>query len=134
MKVHIVSVNGKPAAKKDGTPITSKSGKPLFQVGIKTQEFGETWLNGLMPFNPDRWAGTEQELEVYDEEWQGRTFKKFKLPPRDAQQKTVVQENFTLRRMEEKLDRILHHFKLTTPDEIRNMPAMEPNFDVDTPF
>ncbi len=74
---------------KDGRPlISSKSGKPYFKVGIQTNEYGATWLNGLMPFNPDRWQNTTQELEVYDEEYQGKTYKKFKLPPHES--KTVV--------------------------------------------
>lgn len=83
---------------KDGKPLINKFGKPFFKVGIQTNEYGSTWLNGLMPFSPDRWEGTTQELEVYDEEYQGKTYKKFKLPPRDkggmsdAQYQTILAE------------------------------------------
>lgn len=69
---------------KDNRPlISSKSGKPYFKVGIQTNEYGATWINGLMPFNPDRWENSVQDLEIYDEEYQGKIYKKFKLPARE---------------------------------------------------
>ncbi len=68
--------------KRDGTPLIGKFGKPYFKVGIQTNEYGDTWINGFLPFNPDRWVGSTQEIEIYEEEYQGKTYKKFKLPPR----------------------------------------------------
>lgn len=68
--------------KTDGTPLINKYGKSYYEVGIQTKEYGETWLNGLLSFAPDRWEGSTQELEVYDEEYNGKTYKKFKLPPK----------------------------------------------------
>ena len=76
---HVTASN----TKKDGTPILSKFGKPSWIVGLKTNEYGEVWLNGFLPFDTAKWQGSTQEIEVYEEEWQGRTQKKFKLPPRN---------------------------------------------------
>lgn len=69
---------------KNGNKLINKFGKPYYKVGIKTNEYGDTFINGLMPFNPDRWEGTTQELEIFDEEYNGKTYKKFKLPPRQG--------------------------------------------------
>lgn len=67
--------------KKDGSKCVDKNGKPFWKVGIKTNEYGEMWLNNnYMLFNPTTWEGTKQELEIYDEEFNGKTDKKFKIP------------------------------------------------------
>lgn len=80
MKLHITRINSKPATRKDGSLVLTKTGKQMYKVGIQTAEFGDIWLNGLVPFNPDRWEGSEQELVVSDTQYG----KEFKLPPRDA--------------------------------------------------
>lgn len=108
MKYHITSVSSKPSVRKDGSAVLTKSGKQMFSVGIKTAELGDVWLSGLMPFNPDRWEGTEQEIEVYDEEYNGKTYKKFKLPPRENTASSGAQ-NLTLQH-------ILHTVKMTQED------------------
>ncbi|RJQ33874.1 hypothetical protein C4568_03675 [Candidatus Parcubacteria bacterium] len=79
--------------KADGSPILSKFGKQSWRVGILTNEYGNTWLNGFLPFCPDKWEGTTQTVEVYDEEYNGKEQKKFKLPPREEKvpEKVVMQ-------------------------------------------
>lgn|SRR3990167_3232578 len=69
--------------KKDGTQIFSKFGKPTWRVGIQVPEYGEKWGNGFLPFAPDRWEGTEQEIEFYEEEYQGVKQLKFRLPSKE---------------------------------------------------
>lgn len=65
-------------------PKLDKNNKQYWKVGIQTRENGEQWFNSnYFPFNPDRWEGTDQEVILYDEEYQGKTYKKFKLPPRE---------------------------------------------------
>lgn len=66
--------------KKDGSPILNKWGKPTYKTGIQTNEYGDTWINGFLPFPPDKWEGTQQELEITDDPKWG---KQFKLPPRE---------------------------------------------------
>ena len=66
--------------KTDGTPLINKFGKPYFKVGIQTKEYGDTWINGLCNFAPKDWEGQAKELEIYDEEYNGKTYKKFKVP------------------------------------------------------
>ena len=66
-------------------PKTDKNGKNYWSVGIQTRENGEKWFNcNYFPFNPDRWEGTEQDVILYDEEYQGKMYSKFKLPPRES--------------------------------------------------
>lgn len=81
MKVHITKCTFTDK-KKDGSTIKNKYGKTAWRVGIKTQEWGDRWINGFLPFAPDRWNGTEQELEVtevFDEYTQDKKLK-FELP------------------------------------------------------
>jgi len=71
------------AKDKQGNPLISKkSGKPYYKVGLQVKEHGEVWINGLMPFAPTDWEGKTKDLEIFDEEYQGKTYKKFKLAPR----------------------------------------------------
>ncbi len=65
--------------KKDNSECIDKNGNPFWIVGIKTEAHG--WLNcNYFPFNPTDWKGTEQSVVVYEEEYLGKTSKKFKLP------------------------------------------------------
>ena len=82
MKVHVTKVSATDK-RKDGSVITNKWGKTSWRVGLKTQEHGDVWLNGMMPFNPDRWEGTEQEIEVFEEEYNGTKRQAFRLPKRE---------------------------------------------------
>jgi len=81
-KLKIVKVSAT-NLKKDGTPILSKYGKPAWRVGIQTTQYGQTWINGFLPFNPSTWEGTEQELIITDGEFNGQPQKKFELPKKD---------------------------------------------------
>lgn len=90
--------------RKDGTDLISeKSGKPYFRVGIKVDadKYKDRWINGFLLFAPDNWKGTEQELEITEEEWQGQKQLKFKLPNKQAQQ------DEGLKQINEKLDTII---------------------------
>jgi len=72
--------------KKDGTKIVNKWGKPSYRTSLITKEFGpNVWVSGFLPFPPDKWEGTTQELEIYEEEYNGNIQKKFKLPPKTPQ-------------------------------------------------
>lgn len=82
-KVTITKVNYKDTDKQGNPLLSKKTGRPYWIVGILTNEYGATWLNGFLPFCPDKWEGTSQEIEVFEEEWQGQTQKKFKLPPKN---------------------------------------------------
>lgn len=81
MKVKIIKQTVSDTDKNGNKLISKKSGKPFYKVGIQTNEHGAQWINGLLNFSPN-WEGTEQELEIYDEEFNGKTYKKFKLEPK----------------------------------------------------
>lgn len=66
-------------------PKLDKNNKQYYKVGIQTRENGQQWYNSnYFPFNPDRWEGSEQDVILFDEEYQGKTYQKFKLPPREG--------------------------------------------------
>ena len=66
--------------KKDGTKMINKWGKPQWRVGLQLEGMGDEWINGFLPFNPDRWEGSEQELILEEEEYNGEKRKKFSTP------------------------------------------------------
>lgn len=76
MQVTILSVSGK-NTKKDGTPMINKWGKPYCLVTINTSLHGIR--TGFMDSVP-AWANTIQELELYEEEYQGNPQLKFRVP------------------------------------------------------
>ncbi len=54
---------------------------PWQLIGIKTQEFGDTWINGFENDTTKTWKkGDSISLDIYDEEYNGKTYKKFKSP------------------------------------------------------
>lgn len=89
--ITIESINIKAA--KEGI---GKNNKPykLYPIGIKSN--GE-WLNGAAFSDKDVIIfqnlknGDKIELEVYDEEWNGKTQKKFKLPTKDDRANNELQ-------------------------------------------
>lgn len=100
MKYHIKKVRY--------TEELNKWGRKTWKTGILTAEFGDTWLSGWLPFPPDRWEGTEQDIVVEDKEYNGKMYKNFKLPPKEETAGTGVQ-NLTLQH-------ILHTVKMTQED------------------
>lgn len=76
-KLDIISVNYTDK-KKDGSSIVTKFGKPSYKTGIKTKQY-EGYLNGFLPFPADKWENTQQELEIWQDEKWGMSFK---LPPK----------------------------------------------------
>lgn len=67
--------------KRDGTPCIDKNGKSFTIVGILTNEYGSEWINcNYFTEDASTWKGTQQELVIFDEEYNGKTSKKFKLP------------------------------------------------------
>ncbi len=81
-KVHIIKITVQDK-KADGTPMINKWGKPFYRVGIQTREYGNAWINGFMNFPPTGWENSEQEMEIYEEEYNGKMQKKFKLPTKE---------------------------------------------------
>lgn len=78
MKVHVIKQTVSDTDKTGNKLISKKTGKPFYKIGIQTNEHGAQWINGLVNFPPN-WEGTDQELEIYDEEYNGKTYKKFKI-------------------------------------------------------
>jgi hypothetical protein len=143
MKVHITKIGVlKPSTKKDGTAITSRAGKQLFDVGIQTAEFGDVWINNkFMPFHPERWEGTVQELEIYDEDFNGKTYKKFKLPPQNQTSQAAPEPTqpaqgwgkveLSIANLHRKVDSIIDHLSGDRRLDATSDGSPMPNFDID---
>jgi len=59
----------------------SKAGKPYTRCSIKTEGTGDEWIDGFSNESTKSWqVGDEVELELYDDEYQGKVYKKFRTP------------------------------------------------------
>lgn len=71
MKVKLTYVNNEDK--------TSKAGKPYTACGIKTEQHGDQFINGFGNPQTKRWNVLDEvEIEVYEEEYQGKKSLKFK--------------------------------------------------------
>ena len=120
--------------KKDGTPILSKFNKPAWRVGLQVSEYGDIWINGFLPFAPDRWENTEQEIEIYDEEYQGVKQKKFRLPSKEDKIGKQLEEINgrvlkTMLMVEELGRKLIIPPKDDYPDEVADPKAIDEAFE-----
>lgn len=84
MKVKITKVSATNTNQQGDELISQKSGKPYWKVGIQTQEYGATWINGFTNYEPKDWEGKEMELEIEDKVYNGKTYKNFRMIPKGA--------------------------------------------------
>jgi len=64
---------------------TGKNGKPYQLIGIKTTEHGDEWMNGFGSDITTQWKkGDKVSIIIYEEDYNGKTYKKFKLPNASA--------------------------------------------------
>ena len=67
--------------KRDGTPLVTRNGKPMWSVGIQIADRPGVWIDGLIFSDPNGgWQGTKKQLILYTEEFNGQQKPKFKLP------------------------------------------------------
>ena len=60
---------------------TSAKGNEYTLVGIKIESKPNTWINGFGNAQTAKWnVGDEFELDIYEEEYNGKMYWKFKLP------------------------------------------------------
>jgi len=68
--------------KKDGTPILTKAHKPLYRTSIDTIEEG--WISALLPYELKNYITGTLNVGIYEEEFNGKMYKKFKLAAADV--------------------------------------------------
>lgn len=110
---------------KDGNPLKGKYG-PYFRIGLLTDKYGETWINGFAKTNCKDMEGKEVELEVFDEEYQGKSYKKFKFPA-----KMVTRKEFD--ELKEKVAKIEFHLAKPTQSTQSTQSTKVAGTDVDYP-
>lgn len=116
--------------KKDGTKMINKWGKPSWRVGIKTKEHGDEWINGFVPFDPNHWEGTEQELIIEDEVYNGERRKKFSLPKRGGvDDSRLLKMETQLGIINSNLITLLKHFDLVKKEVEYPEYTGAPDFD-----
>ncbi len=81
---------------KDGVLLKTKKGEQYWQIGIQTEQTGDVWHSGVA-FNKDDAslqfkAGDEVAISLYDEDYNGKTYKKFKVPSRLDELEARVQK------------------------------------------
>ena len=60
---------------------TSAKGNDYTSVGIKIESKPDTWINGFGNAQTEKWTeGDEFELDIYEEEYNGKMYWKFRLP------------------------------------------------------
>ncbi len=108
--------------RKDGSLLKDKNGKQYYRVGIKTQEYGDKWLNGFLYFLADDWVGQKKELEVSEEEYNGQKQLRFQQPRAFK----ITQEMWDL--LIERMSYLESKLKDEPPE------TDEPPFDEEIPF
>jgi hypothetical protein len=68
------------STKKDKTPLINKWGKPYWMIGLTTGELGAEKLWGFSDYDCKDWAGQVKELEIWQEEYNGKIGWKFAIP------------------------------------------------------
>ena len=100
--------------------VSAKTNKPYIAVSIQVDE---TWYNGFGNEEMMSWsAGDTKELELFDEEYNGKMYKKFKVPNRLDALIVRVEE------LEARMD------KLGKPDENTTVEDYVMPEDTDLPF
>lgn len=121
--------------KKDGSTIINKYGKTSWRVGIKVSEHGDEWINGFLPFNPDNWEGSEQMLEIYEEEFNGQMQKKFRLAPKNPTRQEFDELSRKVTGLIITLEQLKEHTGLKTPSQTKPGDLEYPEFNSDdSPF
>ena len=71
----------------------SKNGKPYTSCSIKTAEHGDVFINGFGNATTKLWAAGEVvDVDVYDEEYNGKVYKKFKaMEKADVLEERVIE-------------------------------------------
>ena len=76
---------------KDGKLYEGKFGN-FYRVGIKCNEYGDEWINGFSNEFPTYNVGDTIEVEIAEEEWNGKTQRKFKLPKKTDKLEAKIAE------------------------------------------
>ncbi len=103
--------------RKDKTPLIGKDKKPYWIVGLTTQEYGTEKLWGFLKYNGKDWKGQTKELEIWQEEYNGKMDWKFQIP--------------TFKITKEMWDKVLsdiqalRQFITTAPNKTENAPEIE---------
>lgn len=107
---------------KDGTLLTNKNGKNYERLGIKCQEYGETWLSGFgAQWNQNWQEGDKVNVEIKEVQSNGNTYINF----------DKVDENKLLEERIVKLEEAVFGKKQMTPvsDNIPISPDIQEDAD-----
>jgi len=88
---------------------TSRQGNEYTSVGIKIESKPDTWINGFGNAQTANWnVGDEFELDIYQEEYNGKMYWKFKLPKTGE---ALVELNQRVECLEESVNALLRAVK-----------------------
>ena len=114
---------------------TSAKGNEYTSVGIKIESKPDTWINGFGNAQTAKWQeGDEFELDIYEEEYNGKMYWKFKLPKTGE---ALVELTKRVELLEERVIEILRANGGTAQDivnKIEDEPEPPPIDNDDLPF
>lgn len=80
------------AEDKNGNRYKTKGGRPFARASVQFQETGDEWFGGF--WSDGLQEGARIQAEVFEEEYQGKTYKKFKIArpedTNDAKLETIL--------------------------------------------
>ena len=96
----------------------SKNGKPYTSCSIKTVQHGDSFINGFGNATTKLWAaGDVVDVDIYDEEYNGKVYKKFKaMEKADVLEERVVE-------LERKVQAMSDFLKKQTQGVVAQKPA-----------
>lgn len=92
-------------------PKTDKNHKDYYMVRIVTEEEGELTGFDYNDFSEDWKPGDEQEVKVYTSEYQGKTYRNFKLPGRNDELEERIED------IEKAVKKLYNHIAAKQKDE-----------------
>jgi len=118
--------------KADGSQCVTVNGKPFYRVGLKAQQYGDRWINGLVFGDPPAWReGQEVQLEIKEEDYQGTKNLKFEIPKVPAQSGEIEKLWLFVRGLEQEIKGIKYNSgsqkSLETTTESQDGPPISPN-------
>lgn len=125
---------------KQGNELKGKYG-PFWRVGIQTAEFPDTWINGFTKKKPEWKEGDVVELDVRDEEYNGKMQKKFSFPKKetgvsDEKLETLLNGQVAIRLQLNTIEGLLRGKKEDYPEntEPQPFPDEDKDFSDEIPF
>ena len=112
---------------KDGKPYKDKNGRPFARASVRFIEMGEDYFGGF--WNDKLEEGAKVDVEVYEEVYEGKTYKKFRVAKKEDKLALELSEIKTkLGKMNFDIQTILKHLSGESPLNLTSAGTKIPDF------